>query len=92
MYDTPELYAEGNKQFLDQMVEVKDQTNHAAEFGIKAADKYPQVANSSCHALHMPSHVYIRLGDWKKSLESNLISIKVKSEHLLQDFVFNFIV
>ena len=83
VYDTPELYAEGNKQFLDQMVEVKDQTNHAAEFGIKAADKYPQVANSSCHALHMPSHVYIRLGDWKKSLESNLISIKVKSEHLV---------
>ena len=83
VYDTPELYAEGNKQFLDQMVEVKDQTNHAAEFGIKAADKYPQVANSSCHALHMPSHVYIRLGDWKRSLDSNLISIEVKCEHLV---------
>ena len=78
VYDTPELYAKGNKQFLDQMVEVKDQTNHDAEFGIKAADNYPIVANSSCHALHMPSHVYIRLGDWKKSLDSNLISIEVK--------------
>ena len=82
VYDTPELYAKGNRQFLDQMVEIKDQTNHAAEFGIKAADKYPLVATSSCHALHMPSHIYIRLGDWKKSLESNLISMKVKSEHL----------
>ena len=78
VYDTPELYDEGNKQFLNQMVEVKDQTNHDAEFGIKAADNYPIVANSSCHALHMPSHVYIRLGDWKKSLDSNLISIEVK--------------
>ena len=87
VYDTPELYAEGNRQFLDQMVELKDQTNHAAEFGIKAADHYPIVANSSCHALHMPSHIYIRLGDWKKSLESNLISIKVKSKYLLLDFV-----
>ena len=83
VYDTPELYEEGNKLFLDQMVEVKDQTNHAAEFGIKAADNYPIVANSSCHALHMPSHVYIRLGDWKRSLDSNLISIEVKCEHLV---------
>ena len=82
VYDTPELYSKGNRQFLNQMVEIKDQTNHAAEFGIMAADRYPQVATSSCHALHMPSHIYIRLGDWKKSLESNIISMKVKSEHL----------
>ena len=78
VFDTPELYLEGNREFLQNMIKQSDQPNHAAAFGIKAADHYPQVATSSCHALHMPSHVYIRLGDWKKSLDSNLLSIKVR--------------
>ena len=77
VFDTPELYLEGNREFLQNMIKPSDQPIHAAAFGIKAADHYPEVATSSCHALHMPSHVYIRLGDWKKSLDSNLLSIKV---------------
>ena len=77
VFDTPEFFAEGNKLFLDQMIKPSDQRDHVASMGIRAADKYPQVANSSCHALHMPSHIYMRIGDWSRSLKSNLLSIQV---------------
>ena len=79
VFDTPELYTEGNRMFLREMKKVSDQSNHAASMGIKAAEKYPTVSNSSCHALHMPSHIYIRIGDWSNSLASNLASIEVMS-------------
>ena len=79
VFDTPELYTEGNRIFLREMKTAYDQRNHAASMGIRAAKNYPRVANSSCHALHMPSHIYMRIGDWSNSLESNLASIKVMS-------------
>ena len=79
VFDTPELYTEGNRIFLREMKTAYDQRNHAASMGIRAAENYPRVANSSCHALHMPSHIYMRIGDWSNSLESNLASIKVMS-------------
>ena len=63
--------------FVKKMKTPYEQSDHAASMGIKAAKNYAKVANSSCHALHMPSHIFIRLGDWKNSLESNLVSIKV---------------
>jgi len=30
-----------------------------------AADAYAEVASSATHALHMPSHIYLALGEWK---------------------------
>ena len=78
VFDSPELYTKGNKLFLHKMVTPSEQKNHVASMGIRAAVRYPQVANSSCHALHMPSHIYMRIGDWTRSLESNLLSIQVK--------------
>ena len=77
VFDSPELYIAGNRKFLRQMIKPTEQTNHMASMGIRAADRYTQVARSSCHALHMPSHIYMRIGNWKKSLESNLLSIEV---------------
>ena len=78
VFDTPELFTEGNKIFFNQMIQPIDQKDHSALMGFRAAELYPRVANSSCHALHMPSHIYMRSGDWNKSLESNLHSIEVK--------------
>ena len=77
VFDTPELFTEGNKIFFDQMIQPIEQKDHSALMGFRAAELYPRVANSSCHALHMPSHIYMRSGDWSKSLESNLLSIEV---------------
>jgi tetratricopeptide (TPR) repeat protein len=40
--------------------------------GVAAANKYSQIAPSAPHALHMPSHIYTRLGMWEGSIASNL--------------------
>ncbi|MEO6230997.1 MAG: hypothetical protein ABJB11_03585 [Ferruginibacter sp.] len=46
-----------------------------ATLALPAAKKYAQVAPSSAHALHMPSHIFTRLGLWDECIQSNLVSI-----------------
>lgn len=46
-----------------------------AEGALQAAKKYAQIAPSSAHALHMPSHIFTRLGLWDECIESNLVSV-----------------
>jgi tetratricopeptide (TPR) repeat protein len=45
-----------------------------AQRGLDAAKRYAQVAASTPHALHMPSHIFTRLGYWQESIASNLAS------------------
>ncbi len=45
-----------------------------AELALPAARKYSTVAPASAHALHMPSHIFTRLGLWDESIKSNLNS------------------
>ncbi len=40
--------------------------------GLPAARVYAQIAPSAPHALHMPSHIFTRLGLWDDSITSNL--------------------
>jgi tetratricopeptide (TPR) repeat protein len=40
--------------------------------GLAAARAYSQIAPSAPHALHMPSHIFTRLGLWDDSITSNL--------------------
>ena len=40
--------------------------------GLAAARTYSQIAPSAPHALHMPSHIFTRLGLWDDSIKSNL--------------------
>ena len=42
-----------------------------AQQGLKPARDYSQIAPSAPHALHMPSHIFTRLGMWKDSVQSN---------------------
>jgi hypothetical protein len=42
-----------------------------AQQGLKAAREYSEIAPSAPHALHMPSHIFTRLGMWKESARSN---------------------
>jgi tetratricopeptide (TPR) repeat protein len=46
-----------------------------AELGIPAARRYAQVAPAAPHALHMPSHIFARVGLWQDDIKSNLASI-----------------
>jgi tetratricopeptide (TPR) repeat protein len=42
-----------------------------AEKGLKAAKRYAEVAPSAPHALHMPSHIFTRVGAWEESVATN---------------------
>ena len=41
---------------------------------IAAAQRYAQIAPSTPHALHMPSHTFTRVGDWQSSIDANIAS------------------
>ena len=45
-----------------------------ATLALTAARSYARIAPSSPHALHMPSHIFTRLGLWQESIESNIAS------------------
>ncbi|HEY1872517.1 MAG TPA: hypothetical protein VGG71_15745 [Chitinophagaceae bacterium] len=47
-----------------------------AALALPAARRYAEVAPSSAHALHMPSHIFTRLGLWDECIRSNLKSIE----------------
>ncbi|MBI1736675.1 MAG: hypothetical protein HYR51_16020 [Candidatus Rokubacteria bacterium] len=42
--------------------------------GLAAAKRYASIAPSAPHALHMPSHIFTRLGHWEDSIQTNLAS------------------
>ncbi|KIC94330.1 tetratricopeptide repeat protein [Flavihumibacter solisilvae] len=46
-----------------------------ADKALVAARKYASIAPSSAHALHMPSHIFTRLGLWDEAIQSNLASV-----------------
>jgi tetratricopeptide (TPR) repeat protein len=46
-----------------------------AELGLPAARSYAKIAPAAPHALHMPSHIFARLGLWQDDIDSNLASI-----------------
>jgi hypothetical protein len=45
-----------------------------AQQGLNAARAYAKIAPSVPHALHMPSHIFTRLGLWDESIASNAAS------------------
>jgi len=45
-----------------------------AEQGLTAARRYASIAPGVPHALHMPSHIFARLGLWQEDIRSNLAS------------------
>jgi len=46
-----------------------------AQLGLPAARSYAEIAPAAPHALHMPSHIFARLGLWQDDIDSNLASI-----------------
>ena len=45
-----------------------------AKHGLAAAKRYSEIAPGAPHALHMPSHIFTRVGAWRESVESNRAS------------------
>jgi predicted Zn-dependent protease len=46
-----------------------------ADRGLPAARLYARIAPNHPHALHMPSHIFTRLGMWQDSIENNRRSV-----------------
>jgi hypothetical protein len=57
-----------------------------AEHGLAAAICYSKIAPAVPHALHMPSHIFTRLGQWQKSIESNRAAAESGQAYALQQF------
>jgi tetratricopeptide (TPR) repeat protein len=53
-----------------------------AELALPAARAYAKIAPSAPHALHMPSHIFTRLGMWDESIASNLASAAAAQQGL----------
>jgi len=60
-------------------------TAELAPQGLTAARTYSKIAPDSSHALHMPSHIFVRLGLWQESITSNIAAsdsaAKATQEH-----------
>jgi hypothetical protein len=52
-----------------------------ASRGLPAARRYAQIAPSSPHALHMPSHIFTRQGLWQESIATNRDSAAAAKEY-----------
>ena len=53
------------------LIHAADRPELAPE-GLEAARRYAAIAPDSPHALHMPSHIFVRLGLWQDSIKSNI--------------------
>jgi hypothetical protein len=52
-----------------------------ADLALPAARTYAGIAPDSAHALHMPSHIFTRLGLWQESIKSNLAAEASAKRH-----------
>jgi len=48
-----------------------------ASLALSAARKYASIAPASAHAVHMPSHIFARLGLWQDDINSNVAAIHI---------------
>jgi tetratricopeptide (TPR) repeat protein len=44
--------------------------------GLAAAREYARIAPASAHAEHMPSHIFVRLGLWQETVDSNIAAME----------------
>lgn len=52
-----------------------------AQLGLPAARNYSRIAPAAPHALHMPSHIFTRLGLWRDSIASNIASERAAKDY-----------
>ena len=61
------------------LIHAADRPELAAQ-GLEAARRYAAIAPDSSHALHMPSHIFVRLGMWQESIVCNTASKKAGAQ------------
>jgi len=63
-----------NPGVVHYIIHACDTPSMAAD-GLSAARHYGQIAASGPHAVHMPGHIFSRLGMWQEDIDSNLASV-----------------
>jgi tetratricopeptide (TPR) repeat protein len=53
----------------------------APERALPSAERLDGYQGSNGHLLHMPSHIYVRLGDYRRAVASNLKAVSVDRAH-----------
>jgi tetratricopeptide (TPR) repeat protein len=66
---------------LHYLIHAYDDPEHA-QLGLKAARAYAKSAAAVPHALHMPSHIFTRLGYWEESAATNLRAWNVSEDDI----------
>src|ERR1051325_6871161 len=51
-----------------------------ASLALPAARKYASIAPASAHAVHMPSHIFARLGLWQDDIDSNEAALRAAAK------------
>ena len=59
-------------------------TPKLAAQGLDAAEVYAKIAPSSAHALHMPGHIFARLGMWPEDIASNEKSVTASNKAIAE--------
>jgi tetratricopeptide (TPR) repeat protein len=59
-------------------------TPKLAAQGLDAAKVYAKIAPSSAHALHMPGHIFARLGMWPEDIDSNEKSVAASNKAIAE--------
>jgi hypothetical protein len=67
-------------------IHANDVTGRAHQ-NLDVVEAYGEVAPSVAHALHMPSHIYVRLGDWPAVIEWNRRSADAALESSPPEYV-----
>ncbi len=52
----------------------------AAKQGLLAAESYARIAPPLAHDLHLPSHIFTRLGLWQESIDSNIAAERAAAD------------
>ncbi|HEX7176492.1 MAG TPA: hypothetical protein VF240_14600 [Pyrinomonadaceae bacterium] len=56
-----------------------------AHLALPAARSYAKIAPASAHALHMPSHIFTRLGLWREAIRSNIDAKAAAKAHAVRN-------
>lgn len=64
-----------------------DDASGRADEHLQVVETYQEIAPSVPHALHMPSHIYVRLGEWPEVIDWNRQSAEAALEHSPEDWV-----
>ncbi len=57
--------------------------------GLPFAERYGRIAPDVAHALHMPSHIFVRAGQWDKVIDWNVRSAEAALAHPVGDRISN---